>query len=379
MNAKITRLKRYILIYGISRAICKALGRMKLPYVRSLKIRRGRSVGLIGCGNFAFSTISFFVSKNQGKVFGSCFDINSENASFFARFYGYKQAASLDELLKDDLTKIVYIASNHATHAEYAMRVMENKKSAYIEKPITVTYDELVQLTKAKSKYSGTLYAGYNRPFSRALQIIKSRLDTTAIHPFTVNFTVCGHKIEEGHWYRDAKEGSRILANLAHWIDLSVHLFQQRSKMPSVIHIAIAYSNPNTPSDNISFVFTTDLHDLIVFTFTSRSEPLEGVNETILLQSGDITAKIDDFRELQLWDLNTYKKYKFRPKDAGHESAVLQPFRTTPSRNWKEVELSALLILFIEKMVSNKSSNASFDIRQEVETFENATKAERSQ
>ena len=30
MNAKITRLKSYILIYGISRAICKALGRMKL-------------------------------------------------------------------------------------------------------------------------------------------------------------------------------------------------------------------------------------------------------------------------------------------------------------------------------------------------------------
>jgi predicted dehydrogenase len=347
---------------------------MKLSYIRSYKIRRGRSIGLIGCGNFAFSTISFFISKNQGKVFGSCYDINKENSDFFSKFYGYKQTQTLDALLNDDMTEVVYIASNHATHADYAIQVIKSNKIPYIEKPITVTYEQLVELRKIKDQYNATIYTGYNRPFSKAINIIKSQLDKTVLHPFTVNFTVCGHKIEAGHWYRDAKEGTRILANLAHWIDLSIHLLRQRAVMPNLINISIVYSNTDTPSDNIALTFTTDLNDLFVFTFTSRSEPLEGVNETILLQNGSLTAKIDDFREMQLWNATKFKKIKFFPKDAGHEKAVLQPFQRTVDRKWEEIELSALLILYIENIVNQKLTFSIFDIDKEVALFLNAIK-----
>jgi len=141
---------------------------------------------------------------------------------------------------------------------------------------------------------------------------------------------------------------------------LTTHIFHWFEKMPEYLDISISYSNVNTPSDNIAVSLTSPNHDLINLVFTSRSEPFEGVNETINFQHGELTVKVDDFRIAKVWNGASYKEHKYWPKNNGHKAAVLQPFSSDRKRNWSEVEYSTKLMLFIEEMVLSNISNKIF-------------------
>jgi hypothetical protein len=95
-------------------------------------------------------------------------------------------------------------------------------------------------------------------------------------------------------------------------------------------------------------------------TFTSRSEPFEGVNETINFQHNDLIAKIDDFRTTKIWKNSLYEKHSHWPKNNGHKASVLQPFVSTQRREWDEIEYSARLMLHIEEMVISRTTNKIF-------------------
>jgi predicted dehydrogenase len=169
----------------------------------------------------------------------------------------------------------------------------------------------------------------------------------------SINYFISGHKIDDDHWYRKPQEGTRICGNVGHWLDLTIHLFAKRGFIPKIIDINITYSNPTEPDDNISITLTTDFRDIVTIMLTSRSEPFEGINETINVQCGNVIAKIDDFRHMTIWqDEKLYKK-RYWPKDVGHKKAIKQPFsqKTASIRSWKEVELSTVLMLFIKDMV----------------------------
>ena len=85
---------------------------------------------------------------------------------------------------------------------------------------------------------------------------------------------------------------------------------------------------------------------------SSRTEPFEGINETINIQCDDVIAKIDDFRKLTIWKNDYFFKKKYFPKDVGHRKSVNQPWGKF-KRDWHEVELSTLLMLHIKDMVEN--------------------------
>ena len=63
---------------------------------------------------------------------------------------------------------------------------------------------------------------------------------------------IIGHWIDDDHWYRDPSEGSRIVSNLGHWIDLSVFIYSINSSYPKFLDITISSSNLKKPSENLS-------------------------------------------------------------------------------------------------------------------------------
>ena len=128
------------------------------------------------------------------------------------------------------------------------------------------------------------------------------------------------------------------------------------------MNVAISYSDLSTPSDNIVISIVSSKHDLINITFTSRSEPFEGVNETINFQQGAVIVKIDDFRSTKIWKDDFYKKYYHWPKNNGHKATVLQPFGSVSKREWNEIEWSTRLMLHIEEMVISGTTQSSFKL-----------------
>lgn len=345
---------RFFRIYGLGRTIIKVAGRTRNVYLHyffpKLFFQKGeKNISLIGCGQFGFSSISYFLLKRQGNNFLECYDVNKENQHSTAIFWKYTAQDEVEKLMDNPQCKFVYIASNHHSHSYYAVKALKKNKIVYIEKPIAVNYTQLKDLLCAK-KDKDEVYAGYNRPFSKAISKLKEYAPINL--PITLNCFVVGHKIEQDHWYRNPEEGTRVCGNMGHWIDLAVHLIAARNFVPEAFEITISYTSDSERDDNVCVTITTAFKDLITIILSAREEPFEGISETINFQSGELIVKIDDFRKIQLWNGSDYRKYSYRRKDVGHLKAINQPF-DKDRRDFEEVVISTILMLEITEMVEH--------------------------
>lgn len=357
---------RFISIYGLSRTLIKIIGRYRIKFPGIyLEWPRKKYISVVGCGQFAFSTICYFLRRKKGNIFLSCYDVNPDNAKFLAKFYNFNKVAnSFEEIIEDKRLKAIYIASNHHSHSEYAIEALKKNLDVHVEKPISVNKEQFIRLLEAASNSQAKIYAGYNRPFSPAICTIKKYIkDKNA--PVTVNFFISGHSIPENHWYRDPKEGSRICGNLGHWLDLTVNLFAMRGNIPNKLDIGIIHSDINNPDENLTVTITSDMNDMATIVFSTRTEPFEGVSELINIQCDSVIAQINDFRYLTLWREEELIRKNFRPKDVGHERALMQVFGDY-SRNWNEVELSTLLMLHITDMVNSRHTQSTIFLADEL-------------
>jgi len=360
----IRKLARFIAIHGPGRTWYKAAGRLRIPYGLPALRRSKHRIAVIGCGQFAYATIAYFLQRSFGRCIAACYDVDAKARASFARAMRVpNECETAQELLGIPELEVIYIASNHASHADYAARVLRAGIAAYVEKPVAVEFGQLVTLLAALNHANGRIFAGYNRPFSAAIRLLRRQLRVVPDQGISLQCFVSGHMIGPDHWYRRPEEGTRVCGNIGHWLDLFVHVLAWR-RLPDVLEISIAWADEQERDDNVSITITTDLHDLFTVTLTSRCEPFEGINETIDFQHGDTICKIDDFRSMTIWQGARRMRRRFWPKDAGHRLAIAQPFSHEPTRDWDEVVLSTLLMLHIADMVRGGSRYSTYSFTE---------------
>src|SRR5688572_14713314 len=158
---KVRKAARYVRLYGIRRTLIKVKGQYHsqrkfetLPAERAE--RTGRHVGILGCGNFAFSHIAYYLRKNYGPVIRGVMDPSIHKAaSLFEEFDADYYTTDAKRIIDDPQIDLVFIASNHASHAEYAIDGLRAGKSVHIEKPHVVRYDQLERLCDAMQQSPG--------------------------------------------------------------------------------------------------------------------------------------------------------------------------------------------------------------------------------
>jgi len=367
-QSKIKKVLKYTYMYGASRTLIKVKGHyhMQKEYVdtpkKNLKTKE-KIVGIVGCGNHAFTDIAYFLRKNRGSIIGISMDIDENKAISLAEEYkAYNYTTDVSSMLEDENIRLIYIVSNHATHTPYAIQALNAKKDVFIEKPIAINMAQYIDLVSTVRSSKNSVYTGYNRPFSPAIETIKTYMTESSI---TLNCFIMGHKLASDHWYRKPSEGSRVVGNLGHWIDLSTHLIMARESLPKNFDLTLISANKKHKDDDFVLTIKTDLDDLIVLTFSTRSDPFEGVMENISFQNENIIANIEDFRKITIWDENKKIVKRFVPKDAGHETSVLQPF-SEKKRDWKELEWSTFIMLKVEEMLQDDVKELAFNIEDEI-------------
>lgn len=354
------KVSRSVSIYGVRYTSFKVLGRTRPWWFRLPQCTHAADILMIGCGQRGFAAIGYFIHKHFGNRFVACYDPDPRARGSFAYFYSVpRQHEHIGELFEAKDVHSVYIASNHASHTPYAVVALARGLDVYVEKPLSVNYAQLRQLMAAAQSTKARIYAGYNRPFSGAIGDLRRVIGHFPQTPFSISCFVSGHKIPPDHWYRDPAEGTRVCGNIGHWIDLMVHILSWRS-LPRRFEVSVAYSNEDEPDDNVAITFVSEFGDITSIMISSRCEPFEGVNETINLQYGDTIAKIDDFRQMVIWQSERKHTFSYWPKDVGHERAILQPFEGGGGRDWREVEHSTLLMLFVAGMVKRRERLATF-------------------
>ncbi|HJQ11888.1 MAG TPA: Gfo/Idh/MocA family oxidoreductase [Gemmatimonadaceae bacterium] len=281
-------------------------------------------VGLIGCGNYAFSNIAYFLRKHAGGVFAACMDRNLTRAASMSRQYSIPYYTDdAEDLMSDPHVKLLYIASNHASHAEYAIRGLEAGKDVYIEKPHVVSEDQLRRLTRAMSTNPGKVFLGFNRPGSDFGRIILNSLAAES-GAGMYNWFVAGHKIDPEHWYFRPEEGGRVLGNLCHWTDFVLHMAGDKP-----FPVVVKPTRGQKSDSDIAVTYTFPDETIAVITFSAKGHTFEGVHESLSAHRGDCLISMQDYKRLVVQRGADKREVVNRFRDHGHARNIVAAYRAS--------------------------------------------------
>ncbi len=324
---KIKKVFRYFLLYGFRRTIIKILGQLHMAkkYTRlpspPKRIGSRQIVGIIGCGNYCFCNIAFYLRQRAGSVMAACIDIDINRAASLSGYYKIPvYTADASEVIGNEQVQLVYIASNHASHADYAIRCLERGKSVYIEKPHAVSGEQLARLIKAMEASCGKVFLGFNRIQSRFGSIIKRYLNGQP-GPGFYNWFIAGHEDLSCHWYQNPGEGGRVLGNLCHWIDFILYLASEKNYPVRII--PVVHSAPN---GNIIVVYEFKDGTVANLSFSIKNEPFEGVKEKFTAHKGNCLITMSDFQTMTIEVQDVKKKFHNFYRDHGHKANIVSAY-----------------------------------------------------
>jgi len=319
---------RYVRLYGPRRTLAKIHGQ----YHKNRRYDRfpalvtpppaGGHVGFLGCGNFAFSTLAWFLRRQHGRVIRAAMDIDLHRAASLYDVYGLRYYTDdAERILGDPEIDLVFIASNHASHAGYAARALEAGKHVHIEKPHVVTRGQLVRLCRAMGESTAQVALGFNRPHAPLTRALRSHLDAES-GPGMYNWSVFGHPLPADHWYAKPEEGGRVFGNLCHWTDFLYHLVEERQRYP----IRIIPVRAATPDLDIAVSFVFGDGSIGSITFSAKGETFEGVRETFAAHRGDTMIWLRDFETLDVEIGMRRVRTRSFLRDPGHAERVRRSY-----------------------------------------------------
>ena len=327
LRFKLKKVVRYISLYGLSRTFAKVRGQlhMERSYTMDGEIwenqscrkpdDRNRFVAIVGCGNFAYSAIAYYLSRHTRRFLRATLDTNSSRSISLCKDYrGYYAISSIEKILDDPAIKLVFIASNHASHAEYAIKCIEAGKHVHIEKPHVVTQDQLDRLLAAQSRHPEVqIFLGFNRPKSRHFLRIQESIQKQS-GPIMINWFIAGHEIPADHWYFREEEGGRVLGNLCHWTDLTLQLVGVDNAFPCEV---IPASHMGTKSDYCVGLKFAD-GSVASITFSAKGHTFEGVREVLQAHRGNTLVRLIDFKESVIEVVDKRQHLKTFHRNHGH-------------------------------------------------------------
>lgn len=328
LSFKIKKALRYTRMYGVRRTLSIIRGQynMKRTYATPPPIPATTSsdkhVGVIGCGIFGFGVVGYFLEKNHGRIMRGVLDTNQNRAASFFQRYGLDYYTSdPDKLLNDPGVDLVYIASNHNSHADYAVRALEKGKAVHIEKPHVVTEEQLRRLCATMVRTNGKVRLGYNRPRSPLGQMVKKAL-AAETGPVTMNWSVSGAPLPPDHWYYNPEEGGRVVGNICHYIDFIFQMSPPEKRYP----IVIQPTKYDRPDENVAVTFLFGDGSLGVITFSTKGEPFEGDKERFSAHRADCLIALDDFHRLVIEKGPSKRVITPFIRDHGHDANMSESY-----------------------------------------------------
>jgi predicted dehydrogenase len=314
---------RYIGLYGFARTWAKIQGqyhmKRRFDQLPAVECSKGGHIGLIGCGNFAYSNIAYYLDKQKRGIVRAAMDVDINRAASLCRKYGLRYYTdNAEQIIRDPEIDLIYIASNHASHAEYAIDALNAGKSVHIEKPHVVNGEQLLRLCQAMSTSKGRVNLGFNRPNSRIGNEIRAALMAEQ-GPSMLNWFVAGHEIASDHWYFSPEEGGRILGNLCHWTDFVYRMIDDDRKFP----IIITPTRAQKSDCDIAVTFVFGDGSIAAITFSAKGHTFEGVRERFAAHRGNVLISMDDFKTLTIEIVEQKKRTTHLFRDHGHQQNIL--------------------------------------------------------
>ena len=279
------------------------------------------NLGILGAGNFASTTIMPILKelKKDCQVLGVASSTGLSAQSLATNFKIKNKYTTEEEILNSPEIDAVLILTPHFNHAELVIKALSKGKAIYVEKPLALTSDSLVEIEEAiYNADNPKLFIGFNRRFSEATQFIKQKLIQNPANSISFRFSV--PPLDKDHW-TNIKEigGGRVVGEAIHAIDLACYLFD--SLPQSISSSAPIDKENNEVNENQVFInvnFANGAHASIQY-FSETNKNLS--KERIEVHGNGNSYIVEDFQLLRYLEGNQDKSKVFS-SGKGHKESL---------------------------------------------------------
>ena len=276
----------------------------------------GLPVAVLGGGDYTRSEIIPALRRGRFQLYAVA-NREPQIAAIVGRDYGFALATTDSERAIAELPApgLVVVATAHDSHTQLACAAVKAGHRVFLEKPPTVTVDDVHQLAAVMRANPGAIEIGFNRRYHPLVRRARARLARES-GPTSISCVVKELTFQPDHWYFWPNQGTRITGNLCHWIDLAVYLI---GGSPMPVSITLSPRMPGTePGSDEERVLTVTFEDgsLLTVLGTTRGDDIRGVQEQMDIRRGHTTITIDDLWKYRVRSdgIERYGRTLFRDK-----------------------------------------------------------------
>jgi predicted dehydrogenase/threonine dehydrogenase-like Zn-dependent dehydrogenase len=270
-------------------------------------------IGIVGAGNFTSSTVIPALKAANANL-KSIASAHGLSATILAKKGSIANATSdYKTILNDEDVDTVLITTRHNQHASMTIEALNSGKNVFVEKPLCLNENELVDIVAASQRSSKMVMVGFNRRFAPLAVKMKS---LAGEGPKNIIATMNAGFIPPNVWIHDLEiGGGRIIGEACHFIDLCTYLTE--SRIISVCMNSLG-KNPLENTDNTSILLKyEDGSNAVINYFANGSKAYS--KERIELFSQEKTLILDNWRLLRGYGINGFSKQKSK-LDKGHKA-----------------------------------------------------------
>jgi predicted dehydrogenase len=281
------------------------------------KVKGKISVAFIGCGRFiqANHLPNIHKQKDLYHIETIC-DVSSATLKLLERKYQPQKITSdYKSVLSDPNVGLIVIGTRHDLHGKMVIEGLQAGKHVLVEKPLSMSMQELNTIRELYSQNDKQLMVGFNRRFSPLTQEIKDAIKNVSTPKFIIYRVNAGH-IPKHVWVQDLSiGGGRIIGECCHFIDYIKYLVNKPIKSYSFSNIP-AGQNGIEANDNLSINISFEDGSLGTLQYIAVGNT-KLPKERVEVHFANKSIVLDDFKALTFYGINK-KNIRFRDFHKGY-------------------------------------------------------------
>ena len=234
------------------------------------------------------------------------------------RFHFEQCTPNEEDIMNNPDINTLFIATRHDSHAKYVIDGLKNGKNVYVEKPLCLNVEELVEIQKLCEEKQKSAMIGFNRRFSPHALEIKKKFGSGKM---SMIYRANAGSIPQDAWIHDMKiGGGRIIGEACHFIDFMAFICGSK---PVKVMASLMPDNQNlNDTMNILVEFENGSIGVVAY-YANGSKSMN--KEYFEVFSAGASASIDDFNETKIYTKGKPTTFKTRTQDKG-QKAMMKAF-----------------------------------------------------
>ena len=190
------------------------------------------TIGIIGTGEIA-RTHAGILRENDAVKLGSVYEVQKDRGEKFATDFGMQLLPRAEDVIND--SDAVYVTVPNKFHAEITLKVLNQSKHVFCEKPFALNLTDARKIVDAVEKEGVVYQLGFSRRLAPVYKKMKEMITSEELTPKSFNIKMNRGELQVPPWTSDSKvTGGFLFESTLHLIDMVRYLFGEVKEVTAV-------------------------------------------------------------------------------------------------------------------------------------------------